>query len=298
MKRLRRSMLFVPANHPGMIFQAPVFRPDCIIFDLEDAIPVREKDSARNLLVEAVKSLAFGDCEVFARINPLYTPFGEADVRSLAAAGLKNFRLPMTESPEDIKKLDGLLAELESEHQLEPGSLKILGAIETAKGVLNAPAIVFSSQRLLGISFGAEDFTRSITTERSKTGEELFWARSHIVLAAMAAGIDAIDTVFADLDDEEAFTEEVKMAKQLGFSGKSLIHPNQIKMVHSLFSPGTEEIRQAKRIIDAMEEAAEKGAGVIVVDGKMVDEPVLVRARRVMELAVGSGMVKGGGKDV
>lgn len=298
MKRLRRSMLFVPANHPGMIFQAPVFRPDCIIFDLEDAIPVREKDSARDLLVEAVKTLDFGDCEVFARINPLYTPFGEEDVRALTAAGLKNYRLPMTESPEDIRTLDRLLTKLEQEHSLKQDSLKILGAIETAKGVLNAPAIALSSQRLLGISFGAEDFTRSMTTERSKTGEEMFWARSHIVLAAMAAGIDAIDTVFADLDDEEAFTAEVKMAKQLGFSGKSLIHPSQINVVHALFSPGTEEIRQARRIIDAMEEAEQKGAGVIVVDGKMVDEPVLVRARRVMELAIGSGLIKGGGSDV
>ena len=291
-------MLFVPASHPGMVFQAPVFQPDCIIFDLEDAIPVREKESARDLLVEAVKSLEFGNCEVFVRINPLYTPFGEEDVRCLAAAGLKNFRLPMTESAEDIKKLDRLLTELEQEHGLETGSLQILGAIETAKGVLNAPAIALSSQRLLGISFGAEDFTRSMTTQRSKTGEELFWARSHIVLAAMAAGIDAIDTVFADLDDEEAFSEEVKMAKQLGFSGKSLIHPGQIKVVHTLFSPGTEEVRQAKRIIDAMEDAEQRGAGVIVVDGKMVDEPVLIRARRVMELAMGSGRVKGGGKDV
>jgi citrate lyase subunit beta/citryl-CoA lyase len=297
MKQLRRSMLFVPANHPGMMFQAPVFKPDCIIFDLEDAIPLREKDSARDLLVEAIRTIDFGNCEIFARINPLYTPSGEADVRYLAAAGLKNFRLPMTESPKDIQELDELLTELEKAHRFESGSLKILGAIETAKGVLNAPSIAVASGRLVGISFGAEDFTRSMTTERSKSGEELFWARSHIVIAAMAAGIDAIDTVFADLDDEDAFIREVKMAKQLGFSGKSLIHPRQIQTVHTLFSPGVEEIRQAARIIAAMEDAEERGAGVIVVDGKMVDEPVLVRARRIMDLAKGSGLVKGGEKD-
>lgn len=290
-------MLFVPANNPGMIFQAPVFSPDCIIFDLEDAIPVREKDSARDLLVEAIKSINFGTCEIFTRINPLYTPYGEADVRALAYAGLKNFRLPMTESPEDIQRMDHLLTELEKEIGLESGKLKILGAIETAKGVLNAPAIAVSSQRLLGISFGAEDFTRSIATERSKTGEELYWARSHIVMAAMAAGIDAIDTVFADLEDTEAFEKELKMAKQLGFCGKSLIHPSQIKSVHTIFSPGNEEVYHAKRIIDAMEEAEERGAGVIVVDGKMVDEPVLTRAKRVMELAIASGMEGGGDKD-
>lgn len=290
MKKLRRSMLFVPANNPGMIFQAPVFSPDCIIFDLEDAIPVREKDSARDLLVEAIKSIDFGKCEIFARTNPLYTPYGEDDVRALAHAGLKNYRLPMTESPEDIERMDILLTELEKEIGLESRSLKILGAIETAKGVLNAPAIARSSDRLVGISFGAEDFTRSMATERSKTGEELYWARSHVVMAAMAAGIDAIDTVFADLEDSEAFEKELKMAKQLGFCGKSLIHPSQINLVHKIFSPGREEVHQAKKIIDAMEEAEERGAGVIVVDGKMVDEPVLIRAKRIMELAMASGM--------
>lgn len=296
MNQLRRTMLFVPADHPGMMFEAPVFQPDCIIFDLEDAISLKEKDSARNLLVEALQAIDFGNCEIFARINPLYTPFGEKDVRQLVAAGLKNFRLPMTEIPDDILRLDQLLTALEKEHALPPGELKILGAIETAKGVINAPAIATASPRLIGISFGAEDFTRSMTTDRSQTGEELFWARSQVVLAARAAGIDAIDTVFTALGDDAGFEREVGMAKQLGFSGKSVIHPSQIKTVHHIFSPGHDEILQAQRIINAMHAAEANGSGVIVVDGKMVDSPVLLKAQRVVDLAKGANLLPGGGE--
>jgi len=288
MKPLRRTMLFVPANNPNMMVNATVFQPDCIIFDLEDAIALREKDSARDLLVEALKTVDYQGIEILARVNPLYTPFGETDVRELVKAGLRNIRLPMTEAKEDIEKLDALLAELEEEHHIESGSVKILGAIETAKGVINSPEIATASERMTGISFGAEDFTRTIGAERSKGGEELFVARSQIVLSAAAAGIDAIDTVFADVEDMEGFRKEVESAKGLGFAGKSVIHPSQIPVVHDVFTPTDEEVEKALRVMQAIDNAEKRGLGVISLDGKMVDAPVVARAAKVVRLARGA----------
>jgi citrate lyase subunit beta/citryl-CoA lyase len=291
MKKLRRTMMFVPASNPNMMVNAPVFKPDCIIFDLEDAISLREKDSARELIAEALKAIDYKDCEIFVRTNPLYTPFGEEDVRVLVAAGLRNVRLPMTETAEDIKKLDALLTEIEEELGLENGIVKILGAIETAKGVINAEKIATASTRMIGISFGAEDFTRTIGSERSRSGEELFTARSKIVLAAAAAGIDAIDTVFSDIDDDEGFRKETEMAKKLGFAGKSIIHPRQIGIVHDVFTPSKAEVDKALRVIQAIEEAEKKGLGVISLDGKMVDAPVVARAEKTVRLAKGAGII-------
>ncbi|SNT14131.1 citrate lyase subunit beta / citryl-CoA lyase [Anaerovirgula multivorans] len=291
MKKLRRTMLFVPANNPNMIMNAPVFKPDCIIFDLEDAISLKEKDSARDLLVEALKTFEYCNCEIFARVNPLYTPFGKDDVRELVKAGLRNVRLPMSETDEDIKNLDVLLTEIEKDLGIDRGTVKILGAIETAKGVINAEKIAVASSRMLGISFGAEDFTRTIGSERSREGEELFVARCKIVLAAAAAGIDAIDTVYADIEDEEGFEREAQSARKLGFAGKSVIHPRQIGVVHSIFTPSKEEVYRALRVISAIQEAEAKGLGVIALDGKMIDGPIVDKAERIVTLAKGAGLL-------
>lgn len=291
MEKLRRTMMFVPASNPNMIVNAQIFKPDCIIFDLEDAMSLKEKDSGRDLIAEALKSIEYPDCEIFVRPNPLYTPFGEEDIRVLVAAGLRNVRPPMIETAEDIKKVDELLTDIEKELGLEIGIVKILGAIETAKGVINAYEIATASPRMIGISFGAEDFTRTIGAERSKTGEELFVARSKIVLAASAAGIDAIDTVFSDIDDDEGFRREAEMAKQLGFAGKSIIHPRQINIIHDVFTPSEEDVKHALRVIQAIEEAEGKGLGVISLDGKMVDAPVVARAEKIVRLAKGAGII-------
>ena len=291
MEKLRRTMMFVPASNPNMIVNAQVFKPDCIIFDLEDAMSIREKDSGRDLIAEALKDIEYPECEIFVRTNPLYTPFGEEDIRVLVAAGLRNLRPPMIETAEDIKEVDELLTDIEKELGLEIGTVKILGAIETAKGVINAYEIATASPRMIGISFGAEDFTRTIGAERSKTGEELFVARSKIVLAAAAAGIDAIDTVFSDIDDDEGLRREAEMAKQLGFAGKSIIHPRQISIVHDVFTPSETDVKDALKVIQAIEEAEEKGLGVISLDGKMVDAPVVARAERIIRLAKGAGII-------
>jgi len=277
-----RTMLFCPASQPKMLINAPVYRPDAILFDLEDAVAFSEKDSARDLLCEAVRQLPFGNCRVFARINSLRTPFGEADVRAIVPAGIRFLRLAMCESPEDVIALDQILTEVEKEHNIEPGSVKIQCSIETAKSVLNVRETVKASPRVISLSFGAEDYTRSMGTSRSKDATELTYARAYLPVVAAEAGISAIDTVFSDLEDAQGFEREVETAKALGFTGKSCIHPNQIPVVHRIYMPSEQEVEHARKVIEAMREAEAKGVGVFTVNGKMVDEPVVSKARRVL----------------
>ncbi len=289
-KQLRRSMLFCPANKPKNLFTAMIYEPDCIIFDLEDAVPYNEKRSARDLVVEALQSVDYGKSEVFVRINALYTEFGIDDVKELVPAGLKRLRLPMCESADDVERLDVLLTELEKEHGIEAGSVKIQCAIETPLGVLNSLAIAQASPRVVSISFGAEDFTRTLGTDRTKAATELFLARSTVALNAKIAGVDSIDTVFADVKDTDGFIREVESAKNLGFSGKSCIHPSQVEIVHSVYTPAKKDIESSLRIIKAAREANIEKGGVIVVDGKMIDIPVIAKAERIIELALGAGI--------
>ena len=247
-----------------------------------DAVAFAEKDSARDLLCSAMEQLDFGKSLVFARINALKTPFGEADVRAVVPAGVRNLRLAMCESPEDVQRLAQLLDEVEEEHQIPHGSVKIQCSIETAKGVLNARETVKASPRVISLSFGAEDYTRSMGTSRSKSAQELQFARMYLPVVAAEAGISAIDTVWSDLEDEAGFEAEVSNAKALGFSGKSCIHPSQLAVVHRIYTPSEAEVVHARRVIEAMRAAEQAGVGVFTVDGKMVDAPVVAKAQRVL----------------
>lgn len=293
-RRLRRSMMFVPGNNPGMIIDAPVFRPDSIILDLEDAVSVNQKDAARDLVVQALKTMDFGDCEKVIRINGRRTPFVEDDIRALVPAKPDVLRLAMTELPEDIMWADELVTSLEVQHGIESGSVKLMAAIETAKGVLNAKEIATSSKRMVAMSFGAEDFTNSIHSERTAEGYELLAARASIVLAARAAGLDPIDTVYAKVEDDEGFIADTRRAKQMGFAGKSCVHPRQVKLAHEVFRPTASEIQRAQAVMAAIEEAERRGSGVIAVDGRMVDAPIVQKAERVLRLAEAAGLLKGG----
>lgn len=287
-KRLRRSMLFVPGNNPALIIDAPVFAPDSIILDLEDAVAVDQKDAARELVVSALKTLDFGPSEICVRINARHTPFFAEDVRALTPARPHALRLAMVESAEDIACLDELLTKCEAEAALTPGTIKIMAAIETAQGVLNAREIALASPRLVAMSFGAEDFTNSIQSERTSHGHELLLARAAVVLAARAAGIDPIDTVYSQVDDDAGFRADVYAAKQMGFAGKSCVHPRQIAVVHDVFSPTAEEVMKAERVLAAFADALQQGSGVIAVDGKMVDGPIVAKAQRIVSLAKAS----------
>jgi citrate lyase subunit beta/citryl-CoA lyase len=283
-------MLFVPGNSPGMIRDAHIYGSDSIMFDLEDSVALGEKDAARHLVYQALKFIDYGNIEKVVRVNPLNTAYGKDDIEAMVCAGVDVIRLPKTETPQDILDTENAITEIEKKTGIEIGSTKMMAAIESALGVVNAYPIAISSKRLVGIALGAEDYTASLKTTRSLDGTELFFARSQIIVAARAAGIDAIDTVFSNLNDMETFEKEIRLIKQLGFDGKSVINPRQIDVVHKIFNPTEKEIEKALRILEAMREAEAKGSGVVNLDGKMIDKPVLLRAERMIDMAIASGM--------
>lgn len=283
--KLRRTMLYLPANNPGMLIDAKIYNADSIMIDLEDSITFSEKDSARILAYNALKSLDYSDVEVVVRINGLDTEFGIKDIEAMVSAGANVIRLPKTETKEDIINVEKEIEKTEKRLGIEVGTTKMMAAIESPLGIINAYEIATSSKRLIGIAIGAEDFVTNMKTTRSLGGVELLSARSQILIAARAAGIYAIDTVFSDVENTDGFIEEVKHIKQLGFDGKSVIHPSQIELVNEIYKPTEEEIDNANRTLIAVEEAEKIGLGVITVKGKMVDKPMVERALRIVELS-------------
>ena len=288
MMKLRRTMLFVPGNNPGMMSDAHIYGSDALMFDLEDSVSLGEKDAARLLVYHALKTIHYGECEKVVRVNPLNTPYGKADVEAMVAAGAEVIRLPKTETAQDIWDTEEEILRAEQKFGVPEGKTRMMAAIEGALGVVNAYSIAVASKRLIGIALGAEDYCANLKTTRSKEGSELFYARSAIVVAARAAGIDAIDTVFSDVNDEEQLVKETQTVKQLGFDGKSVINPRQIKPVHKVFTPTPAEVQKALRIMEAGRQAEARGSGVVALDGKMIDRPVILRAERCLELAKAS----------
>ncbi len=290
-ERLRRTMMFVPGNNPAMVKDAGIFGADSIMFDLEDAVSITEKDAARYLVYEALRTIDYGDSELVVRINGLDTPYYKNDIKAMVKAGVDVIRLPKVESADMMKKLEKLVAEAEKEFGIEVGTTNLMAAIESAKGVINAYEIATSSDRMIGIALSAEDYTTDMKTHRYPDGQELLYARNVILHAARAAGIAAFDTVFTNMDDEEGFYRETELIHQLGFDGKSLVNPRQIEMVNKVYEPTKKEILNAQGVIAAIAEAKRKGSGVISMNGQMVDRPVLLRAERVMSLAAAANLV-------
>lgn len=292
MKQLRRTMLYVPGNNPGMIKDAGIYPADCIMFDLEDSVSVAEKDAARFLVYEALNTIQYPGKELIVRVNALDSKMGIDDLEAMVRTQKVAIRLPKTESAQDVIFCEEQIARIEKENGIEVGSTRMMAAIESAAGVLNAREIAFASKRLIGIAIGAEDYVTDLKTTRSPEGIELLFGRSMILLAARAAGIDAIDTVYSDVNNEDGFRAEVKLIKQLGFDGKSIINPRQIKPVHEIYTPSQKEIDKSLAIMEAIEEANRRGSGVIALNGKMIDKPVVARAQRNLDLARAVGVLK------
>ena len=283
--KLRRSMLFVPGSNAAMISNTFIYKPDAIMFDLEDAVALKEKDSARILVAHALQHPLYQEIETVVRVNPLDSEFGLADLNAVVRAGVDVVRMPKTETAQDVVDMDREITEIEKACGREVGSTKMLAAIESPLGITQANKIATASKRLIGIALGAEDYVRNLKTERSPEGIELLFARCSILQAARAAGIQAFDTVYSNANNEEGFLAEAALIKQLGFDGKSLINPRQIELLHNLFAPTQKDVDQARRIIDAAEEAERNGLGVVSLNGKMIDAPIIDRAKLVLERA-------------
>ncbi len=289
--KLRRTLLYVPGNMPSMLQNIPIFQCDGVIIDLEDAVPLSEKDAARILVRRFLDGYRSRNKEILIRINPLDSKWGIEDLKAVLPALPDGIRLPKADSPEIVERLDTLLTEFEEELDVEIGRFKILPSIESAQGVINAIKIARTSQRIFALAFGAEDYTASLEIERTKSGEELFHARTRVIWAARAAGIQAIDSIFADTGDMEGLRRETELIKRLGFTGKSLVNPRQIEVVHEVFAPKREEIDYALQVVEAIQKAREMGTGVISLGGKMVDAPVVKRALRVLKTAQAHGLI-------
>lgn len=263
--RLRRSMMFVPGNNPGMIRDAHIYGADSIMFDLEDSVAYTEKDTARFLVYNALKTLHFGSKETVVRINDLSSGLGIKDLEAVVRAGVQVVRLPKTDSAQDVIDCEREIERIERESGIPVGTTGMMAAIESANGVLHAAEIAHASGRLIGIALGAEDYVTDLKTTRS-------------------AGIAALDTVYSDVNNEEGFIAEATLIKKLGFDGKSVINPRQIEPLHQVFMPSEKDLNKARAIMDAIAEANARGSGVASLKGKMIDKPVVTRAKRLLDL--------------
>lgn len=290
--RIRRSMIFLNAQRASLVKDAFVYEPDCVIFDLEDAVSERSKDSARIQLYNTLKYVNYHGVERWVRINGSDTPHYKEDIRAAVAGGTDGIRLPKTESAEDVHMAEELILKAEKEFGREEGSTLLMSAIESPLGVMSAYEIAKSSNRMIGIAISGGDFSRTMHA-RKRTHELLLNARSQILMAARAAGVMAFDTVYTDVDNLADFEKEVQMIADMGFDGKSCISPKQIPTVHEIFTPSKKEIDFAIDIIEQVRDMKEKGIGVFIIDGQMIDIAFVEGSKRVLKLAKAAKLYKG-----
>lgn len=291
-KRLRRTMMFLNAQKPGLIKDPYIYKPDSIMLDLEDAVAEKEKDAARFSLYHALREINYRGIECIVRINGLDSELWKEDIRCAVAGGADGIRIPKTETAEDVRRVEKAVEEAENEFGIERGKVLIMAALESAKGVLNALDICNASERLFGIALSGGDYTKDLQTRITGTGVELMGARQHMIIAARAAGVQCFDTVYTDLDDMEGFKKDVETIHLMGFDGKSVINPRQIAPVHEIYTPTQKEIVFSQKVVKEIEEKKKLGIGVFTVDGKMIDIAFYDGAKRTIELAKASGVLK------
>ena len=277
-------MLFLPGNTPNMLINGDTLGADTVIFDLEDAVSPDEKDAARILVRNALKYQNFSGCEVVVRINPTDTEFWKEDLDAVIPLKPDMIMPTKVSGGEMIREVSAYMGQVEKRSGIEKGSVKILPLIETALGVEKAFEIASSDVRVAGLFLGGEDFTADMHCKRTKEGQEIFYARTRLVCAARAWGIEAYDTPFTDVEDMEGLRKDTEFAKSLGFAGKAVISPRHVDIVNEVFSPTEAEIEYAHDVMDAIEDGKRQGKGVISLRGKMIDAPIVKRAQQVLEM--------------
>jgi citrate lyase subunit beta/citryl-CoA lyase len=282
-----RTLLWVPGDVPAKISEALECKADCIVLDLEDTVPLTEKSQAREMVVRTLGGARPQGKLIGVRVNSWQSPFGEEDLRAVVRARPDLVRLPKCSTPEEMQAADKLIGAVETEFGIPEGATKVIVSIESALGIMNAFPIAKSARRVIGLGLGVEDYTTDMKTVRSTRGleVELLYARSHLVTAARAAGIKAIDGAFLDLTDEEGLMAETQLIKQLGFDGKGIMHPGQVAVVHQIFAPSDKEVVFARKVVEAFRKAEKDGSFYVFVDNKLVDPPVFAKAQRILELA-------------
>jgi citrate lyase subunit beta/citryl-CoA lyase len=294
--RWRRSRLYLPGNEPKFMLNARIHRPDAVILDLEDSVPAPDKDAALAIVRNALYALDFGDCERMVRINPL--PAGLEEIEPLVHAGVNVILIPKCESAEQVRAVDARISSVRPPpasrlsplaSRLSPLDTYLMPIVETCEGMFKAREIAGASPRIVALTYGLEDYILDLGGIKTPAGSESLWARSQVANAAKAAGVQAIDTVFADVADMAALQASCQAAKELGFEGKGCIHPRQVPVVNEAFTPSVAEIEKARGIVRAFKEAQAQGRNVVSVGSKMIDPPVVERALRTIKMAVSLG---------
>lgn len=286
---MRRSLLFLPGNNPNMLINAGYLGADSVIFDLEDAVSPAEKDAARILVRNTMRYMTL-TCEKIVRINSVDTSFWQADLDAILPERPGLILLPKVNGPADVLAVAAYMDKVEEKLGLEKGAVGIMPLIETALGVENSFLTATSSPRVKALFLGAEDLTADLQCKRTKEGNEIQYARTRLVVAARAAGVDVYDTPFTDVNDDEGIVTDAKLAKSYGFTGKASISPRHVEVINSVFSPTLAEIEYAYDVIEAIETAKKQGKGAISLNGKMIDAPIVARAERTIAMAKALGM--------
>ena len=287
---MRRSMLFLPGNTPNMLINGNCLGADAVIFDLEDAVSPAEKDAARILVRNTMKYMDFSGCEIIVRINSIDTPYWKKDVDEMLPQKPQLLLLPKTGSAQDVQEADAYISEVEDKLGLARNTVGLMPLIETAMGVENAFAIATASSRVQALFLGAEDLTADLRCKRTKEGREIEYARTRLVVAARAAGVDVYDTPFTDVNDDEGIWTDAELAKALGFTGKASISPRHVEVINAVFSPTQKDIDYAYEVMDAIRLAKEQGKGAIALHGKMIDAPIVARAEQTIAAAKALGL--------
>ncbi len=288
---LMRTSLYAGGTSPAAkIIQAGFYGEDCLVYDLEDSVSADEKDAARFLVYNAIKYHRPEGKYIIIRVNGIYSDELEEDLEAAVRARPDAIRIPKVEYASEVSSIDKKITEIEQRANIPVNSIKIWCNIESYLGVINAREIAAASPRVVAMALGAEDFTASMNAKRTKPGWEIFQARNMLLLACRAAGISAQDAVFSDINDTDGLQRDLEMTRTLGFDGKTCVHPRQINLVNACFTPTAKEITNAKRVIAALEAAAQNRTGVCTLDGSMVDKPMELRARSVLAKAKAAGI--------
>ncbi|MDY5942321.1 MAG: aldolase/citrate lyase family protein [Oscillospiraceae bacterium] len=287
---LKRTGLYASGSNPVNMIQAVFYNEDMLIYDMEDSVPASEKDAARLLIYQMLKEHRPKDKYVVIRVNGIYSEYLEDDLQAAVRANPDCIRIPKVEYAREVQNISRRIAEIEEKVGLEVGKIELICNIESYMGVLNAREIAESDPRVVALATAAEDLTASLKAQRTKKGLEVFYARNAVLLACRAAGVDALDIVFSDINDEEGLREDAALAKNLGFDGKTVVHPRQIDIVNSYFTPSMKEIKYALRVLDAVEKGKKEGKGAVTLDGGMIDKPMELRALTTLAQAKAAGI--------
>lgn len=287
---LKRTSLYVSGASPVNMIQASFYNEDCLVYDMEDSVPAAEKDAARLLIYQMIRAHRPAGKYILIRVNGIYSEYLDDDLQAAVRARPDAIRIPKVESGDEVRRISAKIAEIERAAGIEEGTIDLWCNIESYTGALRAYEIASADPRVVALALGAEDFTASVKAQRTKAGLEIFYARNAVLLACRQAGVEAVDAVFSDINDEEGLREDTKLTRNLGFDGKTVVHPRQIDVVNSFFTPSAKEIRYAKRVLEAVEEGKRLHKGAVTLDGSMIDKPMELRAYATLEQAKAAGI--------